>query len=147
DLNRVFYSTGVSTKAGKKIHKSGEDTLLAPTQDGLSLFYYARGHVHQKSSVDVPTFVDEKLVNTHINFLNKISAVTIDSVNYPIRTVELNGRVDFVGIFGMTGAFHGWFSDDDAAIPIVATMKVILGSVHIELVKWKRPGWAPPRAQ
>ncbi len=145
DLDRVFYRTGV--RQTQKVDKRGEDTLFMPTEDGLSLFYYARGHVHQQSIADVPTYVDEKLVNTHINFLNKKSAVTIDAVKYPVRTVELDGHADFVGIFGMTGAFHGWFSDDAAAIPIVATMKVILGSVHIELIKWNRPGWNPPSAK
>jgi hypothetical protein len=144
DLDRVFYRTGV--RQTQSIFKKGEDTLWMPTQDGLSLFYYARGHVHQQSIVDVPTYVDEKLVNTHINFLNKKSTVTINAVKYPVRAVELDGNADFVGIFGMTGAFHGWFSDDAAAIPIVATMKVILGSVHIELIKWNRPGWNPPSA-
>jgi hypothetical protein len=144
DLKKVFYQTGI--RQTQHIFKTGKDSLLMPTQDGLSLFYYARGHVHTKASVDVPTFVDEKLVNTHIDFLNKKSTVTIDAVKYPVRTVELDGHADFVGVFGMTGAFHGWFSDDDEAIPIVATMKVILGSVHIELIKWNRPGWNPPRA-
>lgn len=144
DLERVFFQTGV--RQTKTVQKKGEDTLLTPVQDGLSIFFYARGHVHQNHAVDVPTYVNEKQVNTHINFMNKKSTATIDAVNYPIRTIELDGHADYVGIFGMTGGFHGWFSDDAAAIPIMATMKVILGSVHIELVKWNRPGWDPPRA-
>jgi hypothetical protein len=96
--------------------------------------------------MNVPTFVNEKKVNTYINFMGKVGSTEIDAVKYPIRTVELGGTVDFVGIFGLTGGYQGWFSDDEAAIPIVARMKVILGSVYIELKKWNRPGWTPPRA-
>jgi hypothetical protein len=29
----------------------------------------------------------------------------------------------------------------------MAKMKVIIGSVTIELMQWKRPGWNPPRAK
>jgi hypothetical protein len=36
------------------------------------------------------------------------------------------------------------FSDDTAVIPITAEMKVILGSVKIELNQWNRKGWNSP---
>jgi hypothetical protein len=41
--------------------------------------------------------------------------------------------------------FEGWFSDDDARIPIRAKMKVIIGKVDIQLVRWKRANWSPPQ--
>ena len=28
---------------------------------------------------------------------------------------------------------------------VVAKMKVLIGNIRIELMKWKRAGWAPPR--
>jgi len=48
------------------------------------------------------------------------------------------------GNYGLSGKFEGWFSDDDAHIPIKAKMNVYVGSVVIELVKWKRGSWNPP---
>jgi hypothetical protein len=122
------------------------DTISSTYQDGLSLFYYARGNVHSNEPENIPTFVSEKKVNTYINFTNKKTSSEIDAIKYPVETVEFDGRADFVGIFGLTGGFSGWFSNDEAAIPIVAKMKVILGSVRLELVRWNRPGWVPPRA-
>ncbi|MGA9405907.1 MAG: DUF3108 domain-containing protein [Bacteroidota bacterium] len=122
------------------------DTISSTYQDGLSLFYYARGNVHSSKAENVPTFVSGKKVNTYINFLNKKTSSEIDAIKYPVETVEFEGRADFVGIFGLTGGFSGWFSNDEAAVPIIAKMKVILGSVRLELVKWNRPGWVPPRA-
>lgn len=142
--NRVLTEKGIRQFSEKSV--KGIDTISSSYQDGLSLFYLARGNVHSKSATNIPTFVNEKKVNTYINFMNKKTSSEISAVNYPIRTIEFDGRAEFVGVFGLTGEFSGWFSDDDAAVPIVAKMKVIIGSVRIELKRWNRPGWIPPRA-
>lgn len=142
--NRVSTEKGIRQFSEQSV--KGMDTISFFYQDGLSLLYFARGNVHSKSTTNVPTFVNEKKVNTHINFMNKKTSSEISAVNYPIRTVEFDGRAEFVGILGLTGGFTGWFSDDDAAVPIVAKMKVIIGSVRLELKRWNRPGWVPPRA-
>lgn len=138
------YEKGLAPQ--NKVTLSGTTAISPGIVDGLSLFYYARANVHQKREVNVPTFVDEKEVNTFFNFMNTNETKEIDAVKYPIQTIEFEGHSDYVGFFGMTGAFTGYFSNDEAAIPIVAKMKVIVGSVHIELIKWNRPGWNPPRA-
>ena len=57
---------------------------------------------------------------------------------------QWNGRANFVGPVGMTGAFELWVSNDDALVPIAARFKVRIGSVKAELVKWKRGDWSPP---
>jgi hypothetical protein len=142
--NRVLTEKGIRQFSEKSV--KGMDTISSFYQDGLSLLYFARGNVHSKSVTNAPTYVNEKKVNTLINFMNKKTSSEISAVNYPIRTVELDGRAEFVGVFGLTGGFSGWFSDDDAAVPIVAKMKVIIGSVRLELKRWNRPGWVPPRA-
>jgi len=116
-------------------------------QDGLSLFFFARDRLFTGKSLDIPCIVTEQKVNTHINFDGRQDAVEIDAVDYPVDVVGFEGTADFVGIFGLTGDFDGWFSNDDARIPIMAKMKVIIGSVTIELMQWKRPGWNPPRAK
>ena len=142
--NRIIIEEGIRQQQDSA--KKTTDTISATYQDGLSLFYYARGNVHSNRSENVPTFVSGKKVNTYIDFLNKKTSSEIDAVKYPIETTELEGRADFVGIFGLTGGFSGWFSNDEAAVPIIAKMKVIIGSVRLELIKWNRPGWVPPRA-
>jgi hypothetical protein len=58
--------------------------------------------------------------------------------------VEVHGNTSAVGVFGMTGEFTGWFSDDEAAVPIKGELKVLLGTVTVELIGWKRSGWSPP---
>ena len=59
--------------------------------------------------------------------------------------MRLDGSTDFISVFGLTGYFEGWFSNDEASIPIVAKMKVIIGNVTLKLKSWKRAGWNPPK--
>lgn len=114
-------------------------------QDGLSIFYYARMNFGDKKTVNVPCFVNEKRENTKMNFYTEVHKVDIDAVNYEIACLRLDGNTDFVSVFGLTGYFEGWFSNDEASIPIVAKMKVIIGNVKLELKEWKRDGWNPPK--
>ncbi|MER3524855.1 MAG: hypothetical protein C4326_12600 [Ignavibacteria bacterium] len=125
------------------------DTLALEekTQDGLSLFFYAREHLFSRRRHRIPAIVKERKVYTDIDFDGKRRAVEQDFIEYPVDVVGFEGTLEFTGIFGLTGDFEGWFSNDEARVPIVAKMKVILGSVTIELMKWTRPGWSPPRAR
>jgi hypothetical protein len=125
------------------------DTASVDTfaQDGLSLFYFARQNLFRGESIDIPTIVNEKVANTTINFLSKSMSVEIDAVKYPIDVVEFDGQADFEGVFGFTGKFEGWFSNDEERVPILAKMKVLIGKVKIELIKWTKNNWIPPIAK
>lgn len=120
-------------------------TLDGQTQDGLSLFFYAREHLFSGTRHRIPAIVKEKKVYTVIDFFNRRRSVEIDFIDYPVDVVGFEGTMEFTGIFGLTGDFEGWFSNDQARVPILAKMKVILGSVTIELMQWTRAGWTPPR--
>jgi hypothetical protein len=123
------------------------DTLAVTghTQDGLSLFFYARDQLRSSGKQNIPCVVTEKNVNTLIDFTGERSSVEVDAIEYPVDVIAFAGTAEFVGIFGLTGDFEGWFSSDDARVPIMARMEVILGSITIELMEWKRAGWTPPR--
>ena len=142
--NKVSYLYGMDPKG--TIYKTNEVSITEKQLDGLSLFYYARSNFHQTRKYSMPVFVSEKSYKTHFNFMNLAGSQEIDAVKYPIETIEFDGSSDFTGVYGLTGYFRGFFSNDEVGIPIVAKMKVILGSVHIELIKWTRPGWIPPKA-
>ncbi|HVO74238.1 MAG TPA: DUF3108 domain-containing protein [Ignavibacteriaceae bacterium] len=113
-------------------------------QDGLSILFFARMNFGKYKSVNVPCFVNEKKVNTKLNYYTDVTDVSIDAVDYDVACLRLDGETDFVSVFGLTGYFQGWFSNDEAVIPIVAEMKVIIGNVRLELIKWNRKGWKPP---
>ena len=114
-------------------------------QDGLSLFYFARGAVSFPHVTTAPVVVSEKKATTYLDVKNGHKGEKIDAVKYPVDVTYFEGRGDFVGIFGLTGEFEGWFSSDAAHVPILAKMKVIIGNVRLELMKWKRAGWDPPQ--
>ena len=139
----------VSERIGNKPVPVNYDTLSLDGkrwQDGLSLLFYARAFATQRFTDRVPVLIYRTKATTTINFGVKEEPQEIDAVPYPIRTVKLDGETGFTGIFGLTGGFEGWFSKDGAAVPIYAKMHVIIGSVSIELISWKKPGWKPPRS-
>ena len=141
----VYEKGNVFPSGERKILKTDSIRVAGPSQDGLSLFFYAREHARQRMEVMVPTFIENKEANAHISFRDRIEDVEIDAVKYPVETVFLDGRADFVGVVGMTGGFRGWFSNDRARIPIVARLNVWIGSIKVELKSWKRTGWQPPK--
>ncbi|MBI5324332.1 MAG: DUF3108 domain-containing protein [Ignavibacteriae bacterium] len=91
------------------------------------------------------TFMEHDTCYTYINFTGKTENIEIDAVDYPVRTIFFSGKADWEGVYGVTGQFEGWFSDDNARIPIQAKMKLYIGNAEIHLIKWKRQGWAPPK--
>jgi hypothetical protein len=114
-------------------------------QDGLSLLYFARGFVASDLTPTIPTLVNKDIVTTEFRFNEKRTSKKSKAVDYPVDVVEFSGKANFSGIFGMTGAFRGWFSGDIAAIPIEAKLRVLIGNITVELIEWNRPGWIPPR--
>lgn len=143
DINKIFIERG---RYDLNLVESYDTVSInRKYQDGLSLFYFARGYVKSRQKTVIPTFIHEKKARTYFNFETNSTDQDIDSVSYPIDVLEFEGEADWVGIFGLTGGFSGKFSNDDASIPIVARMKVIIGSVKVELKSWKREGWVPPR--
>jgi hypothetical protein len=142
--NRVIMETG---RRDSVVEKRDTVGLSGPLQDGLSLFFLARQQVRSVRRMNIPTLVMEKKVNTFIDFRNERTSVEVEAIGHPVDVVRFDGTAEFVGLFGLTGDFEGWFSNDDARVPIQAKMKVIIGSVTLELMSWKRGGWTPPRAR
>jgi hypothetical protein len=143
DSNKVFIEKGLCDPP--RVEKCDTVEIKGRYQDGLSLVYFARGYVGSGLKTVVHTLIREKKGRTYFDFTNDRSDEEIDSVSYPVDVLHFEGEADWVGIFGLTGGFQGWFSSDDARVPILARMKVFIGSVKVQLQDWKREGWTPPR--
>jgi len=115
--------------------------------EGTSLVYLARSLLNSNLRIVAPTMVNTNIFTTEINFTTRVVPVEIDAVDYAIDGRELYGRANFVekSLAGFSGDFRGWFSDDDAAIPIRAEMNLSLGTADVILERWSRGAWAPPR--
>jgi hypothetical protein len=62
-----------------------------------------------------------------------------------VKTYYLSGSADWKALYGLGGKFEGWFSADEARVPIFAKMNVYIGNIEIELKSWKRNNWFPPK--
>ena len=114
-------------------------------QDGLSIFYYARYNTNKNESQYVPVVMNADTSLMKIDFSSKNTDVSVGEVDYDISSVYLEGFAYFTAVFGMTGDFSGWFSNDGARIPLKAKLKVKIGNVTLELKSWKRKNWSPPK--
>jgi len=142
--NKVFVKKGKYNPY--QVWADSSARINAKFQDGLSIFYFARMNTGVKKNVKVPCFVTEKFESMTINFYNTIENVSIDAVDYEIPCTKLDGSTTFRGVYGLTGEFEGWFTNDKYAVPTIAKMHVYIGSVSVELKKWKKQGWKPPQA-
>jgi Protein of unknown function (DUF3108) len=112
--------------------------------DGLSIGYFPRLFIHTVQHIDVPTILNGKIGTTEFRYTRDRTAIDIDALDEPVRSIKVEGTTTVEGIYGMTGEFTGWFSDDSAAVPVKGRLKVLIGNVTIELIAWKRDGWTPP---
>ncbi|MFY7999604.1 MAG: DUF3108 domain-containing protein [Candidatus Kapaibacteriota bacterium] len=138
----------IHVEEGIKTTKQKEYDILTTKRwnDGLSLFFFAREFVKSGRYVSVPTAINSDTSRTLINFRDiQRENLTLNNVKYPVKTLYFKGEAKWKGIYGLEKDFEGWFSDDDARIPIRAKMKVIIGKVDIQLVRWKRANWSPPQ--
>ncbi|HEY3250033.1 MAG TPA: DUF3108 domain-containing protein [Ignavibacteria bacterium] len=114
-------------------------------QDGLSIFYYARLNSALTEPKNVPVLMHVDTALMKINFNNQKAKIDIDAVDYDINSVHLDGFSYFTAVFGLTGEFEGWFSNDNARIPLKAKLQVKIGNVTLELEQWKRKSWTAPK--
>lgn len=123
------------------------DTLrnVPPFVEGPSLFYLTRCLARTRKVMTVPTFVNREISSTVLNFTEPDEDIEVDAFAYPVRAQKYTGTAQWKGgAAGLSGDFTGWLSDDEAAVLIKADLKVMLGSLHVELEQWTRPGWVPP---
>lgn len=119
-------------------------------QDGLSLFYNARlQSLNDKiketgGRYNVPVYINEKESSVRYSFNTRPESVEIDMVDYDVKCIRVAGVADFVGVFGLTGEFAGWFSDDESRVPIKAKFNVTIGSITLELTSFKKRNWTAP---
>lgn len=113
--------------------------------DGSSLFFLSREMLMSGKSYKIPTILDTNVMYTYLNFHGRSEQAEIDLVDYPVNTIYFDGRAEWKGVYGLSGKFKGWFSNDEARVPIRAEMNVYLGNVVIELIEYKRENWQPPK--
>ena len=160
DIERLLNNANLTFEKEKKrvkfkvVDRNTGNTIEADTienvsscVEGPSLMFYARAVSHSIGLHEVSTFVDGRMGTTELIFRGEKEEVEIGDLDEPVRARVFTGQTKWGGgtaVAGMAGDFAGWFSDDEAAVPLRAEMKVIVGSIVIELEEWTRAGWVPP---
>ncbi|UCH65057.1 MAG: DUF3108 domain-containing protein [Ignavibacterium sp.] len=119
-------------------------TVNGKFYDGLSLLYSARYNFDKLDSIDLQCYVSEDTSSTAINYYHDSEEISIEAVGHPIGCRRLDGESSFTGVYGLTGYFEGWFSDDEQRVPITADLQVMIGNVKVELIEWNNDQWQPP---
>ena len=114
-------------------------------QDGLSLFYEARLNSFSKDNSIIPVFMNENETSVSYYFSSKPEEISISAFDDDQNAIRCNGNANFTGVFGLTGEFAGWFSNDPARIPLKSLLNVVIGNVTLELDSYKRNDWKPGR--
>lgn len=114
-------------------------------QDGLSIFYFARANTDKDRTEYVPVLMQMDTSLMKIDFSTKKTDIEISEFDGDIASVYLEGFSYFTAVFGLTGEFSGWFSMDEARIPLKAKLQVEIGSITLELKSWKHGSWQPPK--
>jgi hypothetical protein len=137
DIKKIGFNNEVEYR--KRMH------IYSIYYDGLSIFYYARFNYFADKSEYVPVLMNQDSISVKLDFNTGKTEAEISEVNYDISSLHLEGRTDYEMVFGLTGDFSGWFSNDNTRIPVKAKFKVKIGSVTLELKAWKRKNWSPPK--
>lgn len=112
-------------------------------QDGLSLFYNSRLNSFSLENFLIPVFMNEAETSVNYYFSAKAEDVSLSNFDDDIKSVKCSGMANFTGVFGLSGEFAGWYSNDEARVPLKSQMNVIIGNVTLELDSYKRTGWKP----
>ncbi|MCX7878558.1 MAG: DUF3108 domain-containing protein [Ignavibacteria bacterium] len=113
-------------------------------QDGLSILYYARFFSLNDASEYIPVLMHDDTARMLIKADTKKRRVSINDYKNDISSVFIEGFAYFTAVYGLTGEFSGWFSNDEARVPLKAKLEVKIGTVTLELKSWKRKNWNPP---
>lgn len=113
-------------------------------QDGLSLFYNARIHSLVNKNYIVPVYINSQESTVNYSFNMNKDAVSSDLKDYDMSTIKIIGTAHFIGVFGLTGEFMSWLSDDNARVPLKAKFNVSIGNITLELTSYKKKNWSPP---
>jgi hypothetical protein len=115
--------------------------LDAPGYDAGGVIMMMRCMSGSGMKAILPTLLVEDFRPTLLDFTREVEQVKVPAFDQPVRAVRFDGKLEWVlpTAAGLTGDIHGWLTPDEAAIPVKATAKIVLGSITLELESFERP--------
>ncbi len=125
------------------------DTIAspAPTQDGLSLFFFARDRLPYRQKVNVPAIVREQGRNTYIDFVGERTSVEIDAVDYPVDVLRFEGNAGVHRDLRAHGGLRGVVQQRRRPRPDPGEDEGDHRERDVELMQWNRAGMDPAQGE
>lgn len=111
--------------------------------NGLTLVFLMRKHAGKNRSFRVPACLNNDTTSAWLHMSGKKEKIYVDAFGKEVNCIYAHGKISTSGLYGLGGDFEVWFTDDEARIPVLGKVNIILGSAKIELVECKRNGWEP----
>jgi len=106
--------------------------ILENTQDLLSCIYYAR-----TLPLEVGDSYPINIHDTKENFSGYLQVIKRESISTPLGEfdcVVVNAQVEGATIFASKDGLEVWYTDDQWHIPIMISLKIMVGSIQMVLV-------------
>ncbi|MBS4033698.1 MAG: DUF3108 domain-containing protein [Ignavibacterium sp.] len=149
--DRLLLHSSFDEASGSCVFREFDDVIKKNTKvdtiynspryvDGPSLFFFTRAFSKSKIIHKVPTLINGEIKNTKLIFTDEKKEFEIDAFQFPVIAKKYYGIADWEGgtSQGLSGEFLGFITDDEAAIPVYAEVKVLLGKLKIELESYTR---------
>lgn len=118
--------------------------------NGVSFIYYlreaCRSSQGRETNLDIPIIDDTVRSSVSLTINENKETCEVAAFDFPVEAYRLSGHVNFTGTFGISGNFVGWMAADSSSVPLKGNVKVLLGSVVVQLKEIKRENWTPPKA-
>lgn len=113
---------------------------LESVYDALGVFMMMRCLSASGFNITLNNIVDFSIRRTGLKFTGEVKKLKVDAFDKSIDAIQLEGNANWEGKAwaGVTGAFKGWISHDQMALPIKVNIKIFLGSISLELEECNR---------
>lgn len=87
-------------------------------------------------TIVVPTFADNKRHEVRVNKAGKETKSTLFG---DLKTLRIEPKMTFKGLYDKSGATVLWLTDDACRVPVTIQSRIIVGSLVAELVDYSNP--------
>lgn len=127
----------------RKLLKSAVKEISESELDAMTLFYFARFQKKGTSIAKIEIWNDFVKESASLKVELNPELVEVENLNRSIMTHYVSGKADINGLYGLSGKFSGYFSDDSSSVPVLSKLNVLIGSVTCKLVEYKNKDWHP----
>lgn len=108
-----------------------------PVYNEFAAFFITRAlRLKPEEQQLVPTFADEKRHLVPVKVFGKETKTTVFGT---VRTVKVQPKMSFKGLYSKEGDTVFWLTDDACRVPVEIRSKILIGSLVAELVEYSNP--------